>query len=93
MNDLQLIEEIIRRQGTECIVPGCHDPWVDRAHVEPSGMGGRPSLAGAENRVGLCRPHHDIFDGREMYGRQRLFRILMKFLADRTAEDRKTVHA
>jgi hypothetical protein len=89
LSELELTEEIIRRQGTDCIVPDCSEPWTDKAHIEASGMGGRPSLRTPENNVGLCRPHHDRFDGRELTGRQHLLRQLMRSLADRVAADRK----
>ena len=85
LSDLELIEAIIHRQGVECLIPGCHEPWVDRAHIEPSGMGGRPSLRNPLNLIGLCRSHHDIFDGRTIQGRQHLLRTLMRHLADRVA--------
>lgn len=90
LTDLELTAAIVLRQGTECLVPGCSDPWTDRSHVEPSGMGGRPSLRNPENLVGLCRHHHDVFDGRELHGRQHMLRILMKHLADSVAVARKS---
>jgi hypothetical protein len=48
-------------------------------------MGGRPSTYTAENLVGLCKLHHDVFDGRVLQGRQDLLRVLMKHLADSVA--------
>ena len=93
LSESELIEAVIRRQGVECLIPGCHEPWADKAHIEPSGMGGRPSLRNPLNLVGLCRPHHDIFDGRILQGRQDLLRTLMRSLADRVAADRETLHA
>ena len=87
-----LREAVLALQGPLCIMPGCSDPWVDRAHIEPSGMGGRPSLANGENLVGLCRYHHDIFDGRSMAGRQRMLRVLMRSHADRIRALRVSEH-
>jgi hypothetical protein len=45
-------------------------------------MGGQPSTYRASNLVGLCHHHHDVFDGRDMYGRQRMLRQLMEILRD-----------
>ena len=36
----------------------------------------------AGNLVGLCRHCHDMFDGRDMQGRQRLMRLLMESRRD-----------
>ena len=88
---LSLDEQVLARQGPDCIIPGCTEPWTDKAHIQPSGMGGRPSLNRADNLVGLCRHHHDVFDGRELAGRQNLLRQLMKSLAERVAADRKAL--
>lgn len=84
----EMRDSIMARQGAECLVPDCPDPWVDGAHIEPSGAGGRPSTYTPKNIIGLCRFHHDVFDGRELHGRQRLLRVLMRSLADRVAADR-----
>ena len=76
-----LNDQMLTLQGPACLLPDCTDPWVDKAHIEPSGMGGQPSLSNPENLVGLCRYHHDVFDGRELHGRQRMLRTLMRFAA------------
>ena len=80
-----LADQILQRQGPGCLIPGCGDPWAEKAHIEPSGMGGRPSTYTSENLVGLCKLHHDVFDGRVLQGRQDLLRVLMKHLADSVA--------
>ena len=64
-------------QGSQCAMPGCTERWKDPAHIEGSGMGGRPSTYVIENMVGLCRADHDIFDGRVMQGRGHMLRVLM----------------
>ena len=80
-----LADQILTRQGPVCLIPGCGDPWTEKAHIVPSGMGGRPSTYTPENLVGLCKLHHDIFDGRILQGRQDLLRTLMKSHADHVA--------
>lgn len=79
---LNLNHAILELQGPECIIPGCTERWVDKAHIEPSGMGGRPSTLEVRNLVGLCRLHHRIFDGNQLQGRQHLMRLLMRSHAD-----------
>lgn len=76
---------LFARQGPWCLIPGCHEPWTERAHIWPSGLGGRPSTYRADNLVGLCHWHHDIFDGRQLEGRQRLMRLLMESRRDLVA--------
>ena len=73
---------ILDRQGIRCVMPDCDELWSDAAHVEPSGLGGRPSTNVAENLVGLCRTCHDIFDGRRLQGRQHMLRVLMAALVE-----------
>jgi len=75
---MRLHDEITRLQGPLCAVPGCPSPWTDKAHIDPSGAGGRPSTYSLENLVGLCHPCHMIFDGQQLQGRQRLLRVLMR---------------
>ena len=75
-----LSDDIRARQGSSCLC--CEHQWVDRAHIWPSGMGGRPSMLKAGNLVGLCRRCHDIFDGRDLQGRQRMMRRLMESRRD-----------
>jgi hypothetical protein len=76
---------LFSRQGPYCVIPGCPELWTERAHIWPSGMGGRPSTYRADNLVGLCRPHHDIFDGRQLQGRQHMLRQLMESRRDLVA--------
>jgi 5-methylcytosine-specific restriction endonuclease McrA len=71
-------DTILRRQGLTCLIPGCDQPWTERAHIWPSGLGGQPSTYRPDNLVGLCKGCHDIFDGRDMHGRQRMLRLLME---------------
>ena len=78
-------EQLHARQGPLCLIPDCGEPWTEKAHIWPSGMGGLPSTYRASNLVGLCHQHHDIFDGRDMHGRQRLLRQLMEILRDQQA--------
>ena len=75
MNDVR--GEVLLAQGPACAMPGCTQPWAQLAHVQPSGMGGRPSTYTASNLAGLCVPCHDIFDGRQLAGRQEMLRRLM----------------
>jgi len=84
----QLTDAVLAAQGPGCIVPHCTSLWTQKAHIEGSGHGGRPSTYNPENLVGMCRPHHDIFDGRDMAGRQRMLRDLMRVHADRVRADR-----
>lgn len=77
----ELRAELLALQGVRCLVPSCTRAWQQMAHIEPSGMGGRPSLRRASNLAGLCGWHHDIFDGRRLEGRQELMRELMASLA------------
>ena len=74
--------DILTRQGPTCLIPGCGEAWSEKAHIWPSGMGGRPSMLAPGNRVGLCHGCHDIFDGRDMAGRQRMLRLLMESRRD-----------
>lgn len=78
-------ETILARQGPHCLIPGCDQLWTEKAHIWPSGMGGQPSTYRADNLVGLCHGCHDIFDGRDMHGRQRMLRQLMEILRDTQA--------
>lgn len=71
-------EDLDSWQGSRCAMPGCTDSWTDPAHIEGSGSGGRRSTYSIENMVGLCRYHHDVFDGRDLAGRQRMLRDLMR---------------
>ncbi len=64
-------------QGHQCAMPWCTNPWSDPAHIDASGMGGRPSTYSIENMVGLCRSCHDTFDGRDLQGRQAMLRSLL----------------
>lgn len=82
MSDAELNALVLELQGSKCLMPDCDDPWQEKAHCEPSGMGGRPSTKTPENLVGLCKHHHDVFDGRDLHGRQRMLRLLMRSLAD-----------
>lgn len=81
--------QITEAQGTVCAVPSCQQPWTDAAHIRASGMGGRLSTYTVENLVGLCRHHHDQFDGRRMQGRQDLLRELMEYTIGRIRQDRR----
>lgn len=47
-----------------CEWPGCGHSADHMAHIEPRGMGGRPSVDRLSNVAALCRTHHDILDGR-----------------------------
>ena len=78
-----LNETIRARQGYECLIPGCHERWSEKAHIWGRRMGGVPSLRDNPDLVvGLCRSCHDIFDGRSMHGRQRMLRLLMESRRD-----------
>jgi hypothetical protein len=76
---------LLARQGPMCLIPDCGEPWTERAHIWPSGMGGQSSMLRADNLVGLCHQHHDIFDGRELHGRQHMLRQLMETRRDLVA--------
>lgn len=75
-----LDDTICARQGPHCLM--CDQPWTEKAHIWPSGMGGQPSMLRASNLVGLCHRCHDIFDGRDMAGRQNMMRRLMEARRD-----------
>jgi hypothetical protein len=85
----QLDLELISQQGATCLMPGCSEPWAQKAHIVPSGMGGRPSTFEADNLVGLCVYHHDVFDGRQLEGRQLMLRTLMKILKLKVRDSRR----
>ncbi len=85
---MNLDDALLARQGPHCLIPDCGEPWTEKAHIWPSGMGGQPSTYRAENLVGMCRHHHDVFDGRDMAGRQRMLRQLMEILRDHNAAAR-----
>lgn len=80
-------DSILARQGPSCLC--CSEPWTEKAHIWPSGMGGQPSTYRADNLVGLCHHCHDIFDGRDMHGRQRMLRQLMETRRDHIEWERK----
>lgn len=69
-------------QGNLCIMPWCEWPWDDAAHIEPSGLGGRPSTNVHTNIVGMCKGCHAIFDGRTLQGRQYMMKSLLKAWLD-----------
>ncbi len=73
----RLREDLNHWQGMLCAMPNCENAWVDVAHIHGSGMGGRISTYSIENVVGLCRPCHDTFDGRDLQGRQLMLRDLL----------------
>ena len=73
-------ERITALQGTRCAIPTCRQPWVDLAHIAASGMGGRKSTYTEDNLVGMCRPCHDIYDGRDLKGRQAMLRDLLLYV-------------
>ncbi len=83
-----LNRKILERQGPLCILPDCDEPWTEKAEIDASGIGGRPSTCTAENLVGRCRTCHAIFDGRILQGRQRMLRTLMRSLAEFVAQAR-----
>ena len=85
---LEMEALIFSRQGVKCLMPDCDEDWSDKAHVDGSGMGGRPSTFTIDNMVGLCRPDHRIFDGQDLQGRQYMLRTLMRTLAATVAERR-----
>ena len=70
-------EDLTAWQGVLCAMPRCRNDWTDPAHIDASGMGGRPSTYSIENMVGLCRSCHDTFDGRTLQGRQAMLRQLL----------------
>ncbi len=74
---------IMVTQGSVCVIPGCDEPWTDPAHIDASGMGGRPSTNVEGNIVGMCRSCHDVFDGRVLQGRQHMLRVLLAALVER----------
>ena len=73
----QLRQDLEGWQGYQCAMPWCTNPWSDPAHIDGSGMGGRPSTYNIENMAGLCRSCHDTFDGRDLAGRQYMLRQLL----------------
>jgi len=70
-----------RDQG--CVWPECRLPIsivnpLELAHLEPRGMGGRPSTNTPENTVIMCRFHHSLLDGRTHEGLKRELITLLK---------------
>ncbi len=61
-DERQVKANVKRRDGNTCRWPRCEFAAItqplDCAHVEPSGMGGRPSLMREDNLLLLCRAHH-----------------------------------
>ena len=67
----QLRQMVFDRANDFCEWPKCHQPAEELAHLEPRGMGGRPSVDRADNLMALCGFHHDILDGRTHAGLRR----------------------
>ena len=76
----QLREQLQEVQGYQCAIPSCTEKWVHVAHIEGSGNGGRLSTYVIGNVCGLCRYHHDVFDGRQLQDRQKLLRELLAWV-------------
>ena len=75
----ELREEALERDGYRCVWPGCQSrDDLEMAHLEPKGMGGRPSVNVIDNVAILCRRHHSLLDGRSHYGLKRELLYLLE---------------
>ena len=79
-----LREFVIERSGGRCEWVGCPHRGEEMAHLEGIKAGGRKSADEKENVAWLCRPHHDVLDGRTVAGRKYAVRSLLR----KTIEDR-----
>lgn len=50
-----------------CEIPGCGLPIQDVHHIDARGMGGRTSMDGIGNLMGLCRHHHDKYGDKKQF--------------------------
>lgn len=73
--------------GGICEWASCHQQGEQLAHIEPSGLGGRPSMDRLENVAWLCTYHHDVFDGR----RKGAHHELRKYVAMYVHEQRRRI--
>lgn len=64
MSRRELRSQLVETFGPACEWPDCGLPGEEMAHIEPRGMGGRPSVDRLDNVAWLCRHHHDVLDGR-----------------------------
>lgn len=88
---IELREEIRKADGTRCVIPSCNHQWVDSAHIRASGIGGQRSSYRLNNLTGMCRLHHDIYDGRQIQGRQDLLAELLDWVVQRQRADRRAI--
>ena len=70
----ELRAEALIRAGYKCEWPGCHETrWLEMSHIIPLGSGGKDELDGVWI---LCKPCHDLYDGRAPFKRREL-RVLV----------------
>lgn len=55
-------EEVWRRYGRKCNVPGCKEPAIHQHHIVYRSQSKRLKYA-PENRAPLCQAHHDLEHG------------------------------
>jgi len=87
----ELRGEILKADGARCVIPSCNHQWVDPAHIRASGIGGQRSSYRLKNVAGMCRLHHDIYDGRHIQGRQELLAELLDWVVQRQRADRRAI--
>ena len=62
----ELRAQVVARASGRCEWAGCESPGEEMAHITGSGMGGDPKGIRdvLDNVAYLCKPHHDMLDGR-----------------------------
>lgn len=82
----ELREQAMIRDGGRCV--WCQVLGFDKdlsdikecAHLRGIGAGGRKSGDTLANQATLCRPHHDLLDGRQLSGRREALAGLLAYI-------------
>ena len=70
----ELRAEALIRANHKCEWPSCDETrWLEMSHIIPLGSGGKDELDGVWI---LCKPCHDLYDGRAPFKRREL-RVLV----------------
>ena len=66
----ELRGEALIRANYRCEWPDCGEQrWLEMSHIIPLGSGGKDE---SDNVWMLCKPHHDLYDGRSPFRRREL---------------------
>lgn len=71
---------IMEAQGVQCVMPNCHLPWTDLAHIRAASLGGSRTPS---NLVGMCRVCHANYDQHRPQVQEELMRDRKKTVLDR----------